>query len=124
MMFPTFSRGKKNINRFFVFVYVLYFRKHTQAIECCEPFNVFIEESQYNNANSTSVDMTCGDPSCAVSYVEDLAQFVERSSDPIQGCSSGIQVWMIGFRMMPEKMRYFSHFVVEHSGGLGACCVH
>jgi hypothetical protein len=97
---PNGSCSFENLPLPFVFLSSFQFHSNEQlnrlilqAIECCEPFRVNLEEDQFVGANETVVTSTCGDPSCAQSYVDALAQFFERSNDPILGCSSGYQVF-------------------------------
>jgi len=68
-----------------------------QAIECCKPFTIDVEEKQYTTADSSLVDLSCGDPACATSFVNNLADIFDHNSNPIEGCSSGIHVFFQNF---------------------------
>ena len=60
---------------------------------CCNPFTIVQEEEQFTTADTSM----CGVSDCAETYFEDLARSLNHVDDLIQGCSSGVQVFLLFF---------------------------
>lgn len=63
-----------------------------KSVECCAPYTLETELSQYTEANGTVTTAECGVPNCADSYFGDFAKSLNTLNDPLTGCSSGVKV--------------------------------
>eukprot|EP00008_Paramoeba_atlantica_P005753 CAMPEP_0201477102 /NCGR_PEP_ID=MMETSP0151_2-20130828/2207_1 /ASSEMBLY_ACC=CAM_ASM_000257 /TAXON_ID=200890 /ORGANISM="Paramoeba atlantica, Strain 621/1 / CCAP 1560/9" /LENGTH=1240 /DNA_ID=CAMNT_0047857721 /DNA_START=22 /DNA_END=3740 /DNA_ORIENTATION=+ len=64
-----------------------------EVTSCCIPYNVNETVELFVDGSGDVED--CGVPDCAASYLEEVAFAFDYSDDPILGCTSGIQEYLL-----------------------------